>query len=55
MNQIFHSIAPACRTDKGYVLDEQGNCFCPPNHGIDEDENCVPCPFEKGMLVIIIN
>lgn len=43
-------VAPKCPTEKGYILDDGGKCVCPPGYGVDEDENCLPCPTEKGMM-----
>lgn len=43
--------APTCAFDRGYVLDSNGKCVCPPGFGLDENDNCVPCPFEKGYKV----
>lgn len=44
-------VAPLCAFEKGFVLDPNGNCICPPGFGLDEDENCIPCEFEKGYKV----
>jgi len=41
-------LAPKCPTDKGYIVDERGNCICPPGYAVDEDEHCQPCPVDKG-------
>jgi hypothetical protein len=43
--------APECEFNKGFVLDPNGKCICPPGFGLDDDGNCIPCEFEKGYKV----
>lgn len=40
-----------CPIDKGYIRDENGNCVCPPNYALNENDECIPCPIEKGLKV----
>jgi len=40
-----------CPIDKGYIRDENGNCICPPNTAMNENDECIPCLIEKGLKV----
>lgn len=41
----------ACWTDKGFVTTPDGKCVCPPNTGLNDNNECIPCPEEKGLKV----
>ncbi|KAG8227100.1 hypothetical protein J437_LFUL007437 [Ladona fulva] len=43
-------VAP-CLIEKGYVRDVFGNCVCPPGSGLNENDDCILCPIEKGLKV----
>ena len=40
-----------CPPGRGFILDENENCVCPPGYAFDENGNCVPCPKELGFIV----
>ena len=40
-----------CPPGRGFILDENENCVCPPGWAFDENGNCVPCPSELGFIV----
>ena len=40
-----------CPPGRGFILDENENCVCPPGYAFDENGNCVPCPSELGFIV----
>lgn len=42
---------PKCATDKGYVIDEEGNCVCPPGTALNSNDECVRCLPERGQRV----
>nr|CAD7393327.1 unnamed protein product [Timema cristinae] len=41
----------SCPIEKGFIRDDVGNCVCPPNTGLNENEECMRCPEEKGLKV----
>lgn len=40
-----------CRTDKGYIRTPDGKCICPPNTALNENDECIVCPIEKGLKI----
>ena len=40
-----------CPPGKGFILDENENCVCPPGYAFDENGNCIPCPADRGFIV----
>ena len=40
-----------CPVEKGQILDEYGNCVCPPGSAKDETEVCIPCRKQSGMII----
>lgn len=37
--------------EKNEILDEYGNCVCPPGSAKDEKEMCIPCRKQSGMII----
>lgn len=37
--------------EKGYVVDEVGNCVCPPGTGLNANDECVRCLQERGQRI----
>lgn len=42
---------PQCAVEKGYVVDEAGNCVCPPGTGLNANDECVRCLQERGQRI----
>lgn len=40
-----------CNVEKGQIRDQFGHCVCPPGFGKNEQDLCVPCSSEKGMII----
>ncbi|KAJ8954750.1 hypothetical protein NQ318_011445, partial [Aromia moschata] len=40
-----------CRVDKGLIRTPDGKCVCPPNTALNENDECIHCPIEKGLKV----
>lgn len=40
-----------CPTDKGFVQGPDGKCICPPTTALNENDECVYCPIEKGLKI----
>lgn len=51
LNLFLSEIVPVCRWDKGFVVDTNGECVCPPGSGIDVNGNCVLCREVDGFRV----
>jgi hypothetical protein len=45
------SFTVACWADKGFVTTPDGKCVCPPRTGLNDNNECIPCPEEKGLKV----
>jgi len=44
-------LVPQCALEKGYVVDEQGNCVCPPGTALNTADECVRCVVERGQKI----
>ncbi|KAG8317254.1 hypothetical protein J6590_031385 [Homalodisca vitripennis] len=44
-------LVPICAVDKGYIIDEAGNCVCPPGTALNANDECVRCLPERGQKV----
>lgn len=48
---LLYLTANVCPVEKGQILDEYGNCVCPPGSAKDETEVCIPCRKQSGMII----
>lgn len=40
-----------CNIEKGYVRTSDGKCVCPPNTALNENNVCIRCPIDKGLMI----
>lgn len=43
--------ATICDIQKGYVRTPDGKCGCPPNTALNENNVCIRCPIDKGLMI----
>lgn len=48
---LLYLTANVCPVAKGQIVDEYGNCVCPPGSAKDETEVCIPCRKQSGMII----
>lgn len=50
MNWIFISV-PKCDIQKGYIVDNEGNCVCPTGTALSSNDECIRCLPERGQRI----
>lgn len=48
---VFDFTANVCPVEKGQIRDENGNCVCPPSTAKDENDVCILCRKQSGMII----
>lgn len=48
---VFDFTANVCPVEKGQIRDENGNCVCPPGTAKDENDVCILCRKQSGMII----